>query len=192
MHLSPSSISSWARLGAATADAAAATHAEGHRPTPIAASGADGGGGGSGGDAVSSRLAEACLSAAEKHAMFSLLGKARDAGNGSSSTGSRTSSPDGDSPAKELATSLSGIAKAVMCGGGGGGGGDGGGGKSDGEVGASRRAVRATSRAVHLYPGETLAWRCLATALVSAITRVSVVVGVHLTVVSCSGWTNTN
>lgn len=153
VHLSPSSISSWARLGAATADAAAAL-AEDHLSTPTAVNGTGGGGG-----TVSSKLAEACLSATEKHAMFSLLGKARDAGSGSG-TGTCT---NGEFAAKELATSLSGIAKAVMCGGGGPGNS-----KSESDVGGSGRAVRATSRAVHLYPGETLAWRCLATALVSA------------------------
>lgn len=168
MHLSPSSISTWARLGAATADDAASHAEEAVRP------GCSGGGGGGGADSglpASAKLAEACLAAAEKHAMFCLLSKARDAG--SSGVGGSGSATSGKVGAKELAGSLSGIAKATMCGGVGGGEGGGGGkkkSKSDVGVGASTRSVRATSRAVHLYPGDTLAWRCLATALVSTFT----------------------
>lgn len=171
MHLSPSSISTWARLGAATADAAASHTEEGtstsssHIPSSTLAgtSGADSG------CPVSAKLAEACLSAAEKHAKFSLLAKARDAGSGGSGGGG--GGTGGEVAAKEVAATLSGIAKAVMCGGGGGGGGEGASKKKKSKDGvgvrASSRSVRATSRAVHLYPGDTLAWRCLATALVS-------------------------
>ncbi|CAM9704269.1 unnamed protein product [Scytosiphon promiscuus] len=165
VHLSPSSISSWARLGAAAADSAAAV------ATTSTKSGDDGG------TEVSSKLAEDCLLAAEKLAMFSLLGRARDAG-AASGGGAAGGGGDGDNGrvsavAKDLATSLSGIAKATMCGGS-----DGGGrfeksknkgvGPSArvGEKGSSRTAVRQSCRAVHLYPGKTAAWRCLATALV--------------------------
>lgn len=134
VHLSPSSISSWARLGAATADSAAAAAAaeDGH-------------------DRVSAKVGEACLKAAEKLGMFELLGVARDAGIGGG--GNNAEEP----PAKDLATALSGIAKTVLCSGGGG----------KGTAGTRNRAVRATSRAVHLYPGEPSAWRYLATAMVS-------------------------
>lgn len=153
MHLSPSSISTWARLGADAADAAAS-----HTQEALSSANTP---------SVSAKLAEACLSAAEKHAMFCLLAKARDAGGGGGGT-------SGVVVAQELAASLSGIAKAVMCGGecvgnnrkskttt-----------KGKSEVGVGKRAsrsVRATSRAVHLYPGDTLAWRCLAAALVSSL-----------------------
>eukprot|EP00903_Cladosiphon_okamuranus_P012909 g12052.t2 len=156
VHLSPSSISSWARLGAATADEAASHSGQGVHP------GCSGGGsdGASRGLAVSAKLAEACLASAEKHAMYSLLAKARDAG--SNAGGGSAGGASGEVAAKELAASLSGIAKAVMCAGRVGGKSK----KSGFGVGANRRSVRASSRAVHLYPGDTLSWRCLTTALV--------------------------
>lgn len=155
MHLSPSSISTWARLGAATADGAAAQAEEG------ASSSGSGGGSAESGRTVSAKLAEACLSAAEKHAMFALLAKARDT---SGSGGGGSGGTSGEVAAEELAASLSGITKAVMCGG------EGANKKSKAgvRIRATSRSVRVTSRAVHLYPGDTLAWRYLATALVSA------------------------
>ncbi|CAB1097731.1 unnamed protein product [Ectocarpus sp. CCAP 1310/34] len=133
VHLSPSSITSWARLGAATADSAAATDGRGR---------------------VSAKVGEACLSAAEKLAMFELLGVARDAGSGGGGNNGE------ELAAKDLGTALSGIAKTVLCSGRC----SGGGGK--GKAGNRSRAVRATSRAVHLYPGEPSSWRYLARAMV--------------------------
>ncbi|CAN0426252.1 unnamed protein product, partial [Ectocarpus sp. 8 AP-2014] len=131
VHLSPSSITSWARLGAATADSAASTDGRGR---------------------VSAKVGEACLSAAEKLAMFELLGVARDAAS-SGNNGEELA-------AKDLSTALSGIAKTALCSGTC----SGGGGK--GKAGTRSRAVRATSRAVHLYPGEPSSWGYLARAMV--------------------------
>ncbi|CAM9170607.1 unnamed protein product [Ectocarpus sp. 12 AP-2014] len=86
--------------------------------------------------------------------MFELLGVARDAGSGGGGDNGE------ELAAKDLATALSGIAKTVLCSGTC----SGGGGK--GKAGTRSRAVRATSRAVHLYPGEPSSWRYLARAMV--------------------------
>lgn len=89
--------------------------------------------------------------------MFELLGVARDAGSGGGGNNGE------ELAAKDLATALSGIAKTVLCSGTC----SGGGGK--GKAGTRGRAVRATSRAVHLYPGEPSSWRYLARAMVSSV-----------------------
>ncbi|CAN0018429.1 unnamed protein product, partial [Laminaria digitata] len=64
VHLSPSSTRSWARLGAVAADATALIETP---PGAPSSSSPD--------STISSKLAEACVSTAEKQAMFGLLGK---------------------------------------------------------------------------------------------------------------------
>lgn len=85
--------------------------------------------------------------------MFSLLGKARDAGLGARASGGSATAATSELSAAELASGLSGLGKAALGG---------------GKTGSSARALKAAVRAVHIYPGEATAWRCVAAALVSA------------------------
>lgn len=140
MHLSPSSIRSWARLGVFVADSAASEGLPSAR------------------DTASSNLAEACVAAAEKHAMSSLLGKALGGVGTGGGSGHPTDATTAGFVAVELANNLSGQCKARLCGGNGGGGGAGG----------ASTALKAATRGVHIHPGEAAAWRCVGAALVSA------------------------
>lgn len=142
VHLSPSSIQSWARLGANISDAAAT--GAGCSPVPASQAHAT---------CVSSTLARACFAVAEKQAMFSLLGKPRDLGIvGSKASGENGTGVAADFAAVELAESLSGLGKTALC---------------SGVVGSQVQALKTAVRAVHIYPGEPSAWRCVGAALVS-------------------------
>lgn len=149
VHLSPSSVRSWARLGAVVTDSAVDLP-----PTSIPATDD-----GTSQDYVSSELAESCVAVAESQAMFSVLSKSRDAGlaaagaSGAAGGGATAASPE--VTAVELASSLSDQAKAMLCG---------------GKPGSSAGAVKAAARAVHVYPGAVEAWQSLGAALVCGMT----------------------
>lgn len=149
VHLSPSSVRSWARLGAAVTESAVALP-----PTLDPATEED-----ASPDGVSSELAGACVAVAESRAMFSVLAKARDAGlavaGASGASGGHATAASSEVMAVELASSLSDLAKATLCG---------------GKPGSSAGAVKAAARAVHTYPGGVAAWRCLGAALVCGVT----------------------
>lgn len=147
VHLSPSSTRSWARLGAVAADATALTETSPTgAPGPAPA------------DTIGSKLAEACVSTAEKQAMFGLLGKARGggagAGVGAAAGAGNVGAGAAELSAREIAGSLLGFGKARLSGGG-------------RKGGAASGAAKACARAVHMYPAEATAWRLLAASLVS-------------------------
>lgn len=161
VHLSPSSVKSWARLGTVLADDAVRRHqalisglaSSSHtEPSEID---------------ESADLAMTCLRAAEKQALFKLLGTGlttpADLQVQVQSSGMRSSEGENythahgmsvDLSAYEYARILTGIAKAQLCG---------------GKPGSSLRASKAVARAVHTYPGIGEAWGYLAVALVSIV-----------------------
>lgn len=149
VHLSPSSVRSWARLGAVITESAVTLP-----PTLDPATDE-----GTSPDCISSELAGACVAVAESRAMFSVLAKARDAGlavaGASGASGGHATAASAEVMAVELASSLSDLAKATLCG---------------GKPGSSAVAVKAAARAVHTYPGGVSAWRCLGAALVRDVT----------------------
>lgn len=154
VHLSPSSVKSWARLGTVLADDAVLRHQA--RISGLASSshtepsGID----------ESADLAMTCLKAAEKQALFNLMGTGRDLQVRSSGMRSSEGANDinasmtVDLSAYEYARILTGIAKAQLCG---------------GKPGSSLRAAKAVARAVHTYPGIGEAWDFLSVALVSIV-----------------------
>ena len=143
VHLFPSSTRSWARLGAIAADSTALVEPPAESPGHAAPA-----------DTLGSKLAEGCVSAAEKQALFGLLARARG-GVGSGASGGDAA----DLSAREVAGTLLGFGKASLSG---------------GKAGtAASRVSKACARAVHLYPAETTAWRLLAASLVSVLKETS-------------------
>lgn len=104
---------------------------------------------------VSSQLVRTSFAVAERLCIFSLSGNTRDAGGGARSTGHGHATVAGlELYAEEVASSLCGLGITALYGGG---------------SGSSGTAVGAASRAVHMFPGESHAWRCLGAALVRFI-----------------------
>lgn len=148
VHLFPSSTRSWARLGAMAADSTALVEppaASSSHAAPV--------------DTLGSKLADACVSAAEKQPLFALLAKARG------SVGAGAGGGDaGNFSAREVVGALLGFGKATRSGGK----------AAGGKAGtAASRVAKACARAVHLYPTETRAWRLLAASLASVLKETS-------------------
>lgn len=139
VHLSPASVQSWTRLGAAVVDYSTQRSANASKcGIPSAASAA---------------LAETCFLAAEKQAAFVLLGKARGVrlggGIGVGARGDTT-----EVSANELSEIFVGVAKTALC---------------SGRPGTPEMAVKAAVRALHVNPGDVKARRCLGAALVGVV-----------------------
>lgn len=140
VHLSPASVQSWTRLGAAVADSSAQRSANASEyGTPSREEYFP---------SASAALAETCFVAAEKQAASVLLGKARGVGGG---VGVGASGDTAEVSAEELSEIFVGVANSALC---------------SGRPGTSEKAVKAAVRALHVYPGEVKAWRCLGAALV--------------------------
>lgn len=147
VHLSPASVQSWTRLGAAIADSSAERSANASKR------------GTSSRDeclpSASAALAETCFIAAEKQAAFVLRGKARGVGGGVGvgvgACGDTATAVTAEVSAEELSEILVGLAKTALC---------------SGKPGTPEKAVKAAVRAVHVYPGDVKARRCLGAALV--------------------------
>lgn len=149
VHLSPSSTRSWARLGTVAADATAlAEEPPAGAPSPAPD------------NIIASKLAGACVSTAEKQAMFGLLGKARggrvEIGISAGASAGTVGGGATELSAREVAGSFLGLGKARLSGGG-------------RKGGAVSGAAKACARAVHMYPAEPTAWRLLAASLVSFV-----------------------
>lgn len=148
VHLSPSSVRSWIRLGTVVADAAVSRHSTLPFTSPSSTRECAE-------HKVPAELAHACLTVGKEQAKLKILNKNRDTHKGGSiahgGSGADDTAMGVDITAADYAKGLCGLAKANLCG---------------GKPGSSSQAAKTAARAVHMYPGAGSTWRCLAAALV--------------------------
>lgn len=139
IHVSPSSVKSWTRLGTAATEACMGTSArEGSRRA------LDDG-------VMTADTARACVATAIRLATAALRRKSREStlavsGHSSGGNSSAPVSPN-ECRAGDVACSISNLARLELL-------------RRSGQ--SSRAAIKAATRAVHIDPSQVAAWRCIA------------------------------